>query len=293
MKQLAHRVLFALCLPLTATAVTPTLASHTQLTIAFDLGGVLLETNEQTFAQELGEADLATYHQQTGKGRVQLWHLLYKVLKRMGYDNEATAGASDPAGNRTPGLACAWMLGTRSCRELQQLINPVIEEHPEWFCSNLEQTLFYRFVNLLFTPAWFARIQELQPGAYQLVRWCKKRGHRVVVLSNWCRESFGCMLEQHRVFFDLFDEVIVSGRVGMMKPDPKIFHYLTRYVPAASCIFIDNQQENIDAARKLGIHAIFCPAYGAFPDLATVAKELRELEASLMQQTGDTKVAAV
>jgi len=285
MQKICKHALFAFCFSLISVDSTPASATNQPLTFAFDLGGVLLETNEQTFAQELGEADLATYHQLTGKGRTHLWYLLYQVLKRMGYENETTSGASDPSGNRTPGLACAWMCGTRSCRELRHLICPEIEQHPEWFSSDLEQTLLHRFVNLIFNPKRFARIQQLQPGARSIIRWCKKRGHRVVVLSNWCRASFDYMLQQHRNFFDLFDEIIISGRIRMMKPDPRIFHHLTRYVPVTSCIFIDNQRENIDAAQKLGIHTIFCPTYNELPDLATVENELKKLEASLTQNT--------
>jgi HAD superfamily hydrolase (TIGR01509 family) len=53
-------------------------------------------------------------------------------------------------------------------------------------------------------------------------------------------------------------DVIVSGRVGLLKPDAEIFTVaMERWnVNPADCIFIDDTPDNIEAARHFGIEAV-------------------------------------
>ena len=69
-------------------------------------------------------------------------------------------------------------------------------------------------------------------------------------VSEWSRH----ITEYHKLD-SYFKEKIVSGDVGLRKPDPKIYlHTLDVLgVSAAECIFIDNSVENLDAAEALGI----------------------------------------
>jgi epoxide hydrolase-like predicted phosphatase len=56
----------------------------------------------------------------------------------------------------------------------------------------------------------------------------------------------------------LFDELIISAEVGLVKPDPRVFQLtLGRLrVQPHEAIFIDDMQVNVDAARQLGMGAI-------------------------------------
>ena len=84
-----------------------------------------------------------------------------------------------------------------------------------------------------------------------------KRNHQIFCLSNICTEIFDYVSERH-AFFQLFDDVIVSAQVKMIKPDPEIFDYmLTRFsVKPEETIFIDDMHANITSAQSLGIHGI-------------------------------------
>jgi epoxide hydrolase-like predicted phosphatase len=57
---------------------------------------------------------------------------------------------------------------------------------------------------------------------------------------------------------DVFDVVIFSAEVRLAKPDPRIYQLMLDKlgVQAAEAIFIDDFQENIDAAQALGIHGV-------------------------------------
>lgn len=59
-------------------------------------------------------------------------------------------------------------------------------------------------------------------------------------------------------FLEKFDGVIVSGLERLVKPDPRIYRlFCERYgLAPQSCVFIDDSEPNIVAARKFGMHGI-------------------------------------
>jgi 2-haloacid dehalogenase len=81
-------------------------------------------------------------------------------------------------------------------------------------------------------------------------------GVPVYVLSNASAETWPYAVERFP-FLDRFEGVLLSGEVGMAKPDPEIFDELCRrfgLVPE-STIFVDDKAANVDAARRLGFTA--------------------------------------
>jgi len=57
---------------------------------------------------------------------------------------------------------------------------------------------------------------------------------------------------------DAFLYSVTSAEEGVMKPDPRIFEVALARTGAqpAEAIFVDDMEENVVAARALGIHAI-------------------------------------
>ena len=57
---------------------------------------------------------------------------------------------------------------------------------------------------------------------------------------------------------EMFDDVIISNRIGMAKPDANIFEYAVKKagVPAGRCLFTDDNPVNVAAAEKSGINGI-------------------------------------
>ena len=76
-------------------------------------------------------------------------------------------------------------------------------------------------------------------------------------LSNWPAEKFRLVRPVYE-FFDWFQEIVISGEVGVAKPDPKIFEVLLDKVgrPARECLLIDDSSGNIEAAKGLGFQTI-------------------------------------
>ena len=83
----------------------------------------------------------------------------------------------------------------------------------------------------------------------------KQQGYRLYGLTNWAAETFHYALERFD-FLQLLDGIVVSGEEKVKKPDARIFQILlSRYgLRAGQCLFLDDNQENIDTARQLGFH---------------------------------------
>jgi epoxide hydrolase-like predicted phosphatase len=78
-------------------------------------------------------------------------------------------------------------------------------------------------------------------------------GVRTALLSN----SWGNDYDRSG-WHEMFDTVVISGEVGMRKPEPEIFELalLRIGLPAEVCVFIDDMEPNIAAARQAGLAGI-------------------------------------
>lgn len=81
--------------------------------------------------------------------------------------------------------------------------------------------------------------------------------YRLLALTNWSAETFPIALERFE-FLKLFEGIVVSGDEKTRKPFPKIYEILlNRYqINPENCLFIDDNFDNITAARKFGIYGI-------------------------------------
>ncbi len=91
----------------------------------------------------------------------------------------------------------------------------------------------------------------------RIVERLRAAGYRLVGLSNWSTEKFRLTRERYGLF-KLFDEIVISGDVQMMKPEPEIFQLTLRKLNlrADECLFIDDSKRNVDAAARVGFQVI-------------------------------------
>lgn len=85
----------------------------------------------------------------------------------------------------------------------------------------------------------------------------KENGYPLYGLSNWSIEKFSEVRKSYP-FFDLFDDMVISGIEKCIKPGPEIFGILLQRTgrPAGDCLLIDDHLPNIEAASKLGFQTI-------------------------------------
>jgi putative hydrolase of the HAD superfamily len=92
------------------------------------------------------------------------------------------------------------------------------------------------------------------PAMYDLIRALRGAGLRTALLSN----SWGAGEYPRADFAELFDVVVISGEVGMRKPEEAIFLHATQALglAPAECVFIDDMQANVTAAAALGMTGV-------------------------------------
>ncbi|WP_395691140.1 HAD family hydrolase [Nocardioides sp.] len=95
------------------------------------------------------------------------------------------------------------------------------------------------------------------PGTGAIVRDLHEAGVPLFALTNWSAELYPHAPRRFEVL-GLFDEVVVSGRIGAAKPDPAAYRAVVDRagVPAEFLVFVDDKQVNVDAAAALGMDAI-------------------------------------
>lgn len=107
-------------------------------------------------------------------------------------------------------------------------------------------------------------------GSAELVRDLVASGVRVLGLTNWSAETFH-HAEPVAPAIGLLEAVLVSGEVGLAKPDPRIFRLLAERfsLDPARTVFLDDSAPNVTAATAEGFDAVlFTTADAARAELA-------------------------
>jgi 2-haloacid dehalogenase len=94
-------------------------------------------------------------------------------------------------------------------------------------------------------------------GTVAILEELDARGVPLYALTNWSRETFH-HAQRRFDFLNRFRGIVVSGELGVMKPDGRIFRHLTQThgLEAADCLFIDDAPKNVAGARAAGLHAV-------------------------------------
>jgi len=106
--------------------------------------------------------------------------------------------------------------------------------------------------------AFWERWEEMVPGAIdgtvEILAELKERETPLYALTNWSHQTFP-IARPRFPFFDWFDGIVVSGEIGVVKPDARIYrHLLGRFgLTAEDCVFIDDSATNVAGAEAVGI----------------------------------------
>lgn len=78
------------------------------------------------------------------------------------------------------------------------------------------------------------------------------------VKTALCSNSWGPGGYPREMFDQLFDAVVISGEVGLRKPDPEIFHLTVSKLglDPPECVFVDDFQSNIAGAEAVGMKGV-------------------------------------
>jgi 2-haloacid dehalogenase len=108
-----------------------------------------------------------------------------------------------------------------------------------------------------YADRWSETLGEAIHPTVEILDELRRAGVRLFALSNWSAETFP-MARPRYPFLEWFDGLVISGEVGIAKPDARLFQHLleTYELDPETTVFIDDAEANVRAAEDLGFHAI-------------------------------------
>lgn len=137
----------------------------------------------------------------------------------------------------------AWNARQDAGRSWRDAVETLAREHPE-----------QRDLILAYDERWPEMLGGPIEGTVEILAELRTTGVKLAVLSNWSAEKFPVARERYD-FLGWFETRVISGEVGVSKPDPRIFRRLlerTGFDPATT-LFVDDQPANIAVAAEHGL----------------------------------------
>lgn len=115
----------------------------------------------------------------------------------------------------------------------------------------------YRQPILLWKNAWNKMLGDTIEGSIKILHSLNQKGYSLYGLTNWSAETFPYAYYTH-AFFQIFKDIVVSGREKIAKPDPEIYELCINRnnIEKTKSVFIDDNQENVVTAQRVGMRAI-------------------------------------
>jgi 2-haloacid dehalogenase len=152
---------------------------------------------------------------------------------------------------------------------------------PEW---NLEQdrgrswkdaediqiALFPDYADAIraFRTRWIETVPHAIAGTVAILAKLKAAHVPLYAITNFASDTLVEAKKAYPFLATSFIDMIVSGDQKLLKPDPAIYEVLLKRqnLQASDCVFIDDSQKNVNAAAKLGFHALHFTSPEAFAD---------------------------
>lgn len=142
--------------------------------------------------------------------------------------------------------APAWNLEQDRGRPWAQAIAELSAQHPD----KAELIAAYR-------GRWHEMLNGPIAGTVAILEELDDAGIALLALTNWSAETYP-YAERIYGFLGRFRAVVVSGPIGLIKPDAAIYHHaIARFrVAPERTVFIDDSAKNVAGAEAVGLRGI-------------------------------------
>jgi epoxide hydrolase-like predicted phosphatase len=215
-------------------------------TVIFDFGGVI---SSPLFV------GIGAFEEAEGFPKGSLLRLMFGETHYIGVEGRAVADAlaADPDGAEAAGEVADdepdWHLLEKGRLDVETYFERVVEKAPLVLGRPIDMDAYGRF--------WRTAAPGVHWMVVQKMRELKASGLRIGLLTNNVKE-FG---DNWRAMFpidELCDDVVDSSHVGMRKPERAIYELTCARLNVApgETVFIDDNADNIAAARAYGMHTV-------------------------------------
>ena len=163
-------------------------------------------------------------------------------------------------------------------REIKYFLNNIctwdwhIQQDTKYDTSKAADSLIKKYPDYKIPiEAFYGRFLEMIDGIYEenlkIALNLKKKGKKIYILSNFPGDQFDNFMKENK-FLNEFDDMIISGKVGLKKPDKRIYELAIKKFDCnpSKTLFIDDRPENTEAAQNLGINIITLDDPGKLKD---------------------------
>ena len=152
---------------------------------------------------------------------------------------------------------------------LREALTGAVFRHPDWVAMDRgtlrEDRAAERFAQRMDRPVeemkqLLARVRDsLTPidESFAIVKSLAAKGIPVYALSNMPASTFAHLRGRYDCW-DVFRGIVISGEIGMIKPEADIFDYIARryaIVPSQT-VFVDDHLPNVESGARLGFRTI-------------------------------------
>jgi len=98
----------------------------------------------------------------------------------------------------------------------------------------------------------------IRPEAVAVIDRAAAAGVRLAILSNELDLFYGPGFRAKLPLLDRFEIIVDATYTGILKPDPRAYGLCLQALdlPAAACVFVDDQARNVEGARQAGLTAV-------------------------------------
>lgn len=98
----------------------------------------------------------------------------------------------------------------------------------------------------------------IRPEAVAAIQAAKAAGCRLAILSNELDLFYGAGFRERLPLLGLFDVLVDASYTHILKPDPRAYQTCLNQLalPAAACVFVDDQQRNVDGSLRAGLRTV-------------------------------------
>lgn len=139
-----------------------------------------------------------------------------------------------------------WNEFDRGSRPHKEILDELCRQHPayETQIRTFLDTMSGAIIARNYTKVWLSDL--------------KQKGYELYVLSNWPEPLYEQEKDNKLSFRKYMDGCIWSCHAKCVKPEAKIYQKLIKKynLDPKRCVFLDDRQENLDAAAKFGMYTV-------------------------------------